>query len=65
MTPGSDWRIVTYPRVDDRIVVLLGGDRKQQVLRLCAERRITVSDFVRHLVDLELSRRNHPSRGVG
>lgn len=55
---------MTISRLDDRIVVLLGTSRKQEVLRLCAERRMTVSDFVNRVVDLELSRRNHPARGA-
>jgi hypothetical protein len=52
---------MAYRRFDDRIVVLLGGNRKQQLSRLCAEDRVTLSDLIRGLVDREIARRNHPS----
>jgi hypothetical protein len=58
---------MTYPRVDDRIVVLLGGNRKAQVVRICDRRRLTVSDFIRTLADVELDHSEHPAgsgRGI-
>ena len=52
---------MAYRRFDDRIVVLLGGNRKEQLSRLCAEDKVTLSDLIRRLVDREIARRNHPS----
>jgi hypothetical protein len=49
-------------RFDDRIVVLLGGNRKQQLVRLCAQEQVTVSEMVRTLIDRELERRGPKRR---